>query len=198
VKDQALGAALAASAAVLQTGRFQDRGSELVAVDGLHQEASKADPPLPSPARPIRDQGDGRYRPSQSDLERPKLKQEFAPGLISRLEIAHEDVADECCSKRVGCGRCGDDRAGGLEHRPKEMARRLGVVDHEDVNAVKYCRSLTVHCLGALPSANAMSPDGQALKTQEQHACRYIVASVVEDERVVINRVAESAKGREK
>jgi hypothetical protein len=136
--------AAAVNAAVLETGRFQDCGPELVAVDRLHQEASEAGRPFPSSPRPVRDQSNSRHRPSQADVERPKLRQEFAPGPFGRLEVAHDDVGNECHSNRRGRGRRGDDRAGDLKHRPKIVSRRLVVMDHEHVNADQFPRAVTV------------------------------------------------------
>ena len=125
---------------------LQDGGSKLVAVDRLRQIVLKSRRAHAGISHAARDEGDGRHRPSEADVEMPKLGEEFAPGRLSRLEVTHDDIGDERSSNRVIGTGGGDERARDLEHRPKEVARELIVLDHQDVNPSKFRRRI-VHRL---------------------------------------------------
>lgn len=130
---------------------LQDGGPKFVAVDRLRQVYLKARRSHARALRVGRDQGDGRHRPSEADVEMPKLGEEFAPGRFGRCEVAHDDIGDERGSNRVVGTGGGDERARDLEHRPKEVARELIVLDHQDVNPSKFRRrSSHLVCFRAL------------------------------------------------
>ncbi len=117
---------------------LQDGPPELFAGDWLRQVRLKARRPHACAARASRDHGDGWHRSSESDMELLKLGEELAPGHFGRREIADDDIGDEGGSHGLGGVRCGDDRARELESRPKEVARVLVIIDHQDVNSPQF------------------------------------------------------------
>jgi YjgF/chorismate_mutase-like, putative endoribonuclease len=141
---------------------LQDGGPKFVAVDRLLQVRLKARRLHARTLRVGRDQGDGRYRPSEADVEMLKLGEELAPRRFGRCEVAHDDIGDERGTKRVvGLGG-GDERAREFEHRPKVVVRELVVIDHQDVNPSEFRRQF-VHLLLAWSAPCRMRADGQGL-----------------------------------
>ena len=117
---------------------LQDRRSEFVAVDRLRQVDVKTRSERALSLRAGRDQGDRRHRPSQANVEVLELRDELAPGGLRGCEVAHDDVGGERDSKGVGDTSGGDERAQELEDRPKEMARELVVIDHQDMDSAQF------------------------------------------------------------
>src|SRR6267142_290760 len=119
---------------------LQDCGTELIAIDRLRQVHLKTRSEHTRALRAGRGQGDGRHRPPQSDVEVLKLREELAPSHFGRREVAHDDVGGERDSSGVVSTRGGDNGTRELERRPKEVARELVVIDHQDVNSPQFRR----------------------------------------------------------
>jgi len=74
-----------------------------------------------------------------------ELGNELRPGHLGGGEVTDDDVGDERDPEGIGGACGGDDRAGELEHRAKEVAGELLVVDHQHVNASKLGQRCTGH-----------------------------------------------------
>jgi hypothetical protein len=107
---------------------LEDRGSELVAVDRLHQVHLETSRPHLRVPRAGRHQRDGRYAATELDVQVLELRDELAPRRLGRCEVAHDDVGDERGPQGVGGPGGGDDRARELEHGSKKVAGELVIV----------------------------------------------------------------------
>ena len=115
----------------LLTEPVQDRGLAVVALDQLRQVRVKARRPHARTPRADGEQGDGRHRSSQADVETLTLGEELAPGHFSRRKTAPDDVGDERDSKGIVGTGGRDDRARGTR-APTEVAHALVVIDRQE------------------------------------------------------------------
>ena len=130
---------------------FQDGGSKLVAVDRFRQIVLKPWRAHTGISHAAPDEGDGRHAASLAYVHVAKPFDELPVGRLRRGEVAHDDVGDEGDSDGIDGARRGDDGAPQFEHRPKEVARELVVIDHQDVNPTElYRRSIHLVCFRAL------------------------------------------------
>jgi hypothetical protein len=81
-----------------------------------------------------------------ADVHVSKSLQELTGSGLGRGEVAHDDIGDERGSDRVVGTGGGDERAREFEHRPKEVARELVVIDHQDVNPSSSAASSFIYC----------------------------------------------------
>ena len=131
---------------------LQDGGSKLVAVDRLRQIVLKPRRAHTGISHAASDEGDGRHPASLADVHVSKSLQELAGSGLGRDEVAHDDIGDERGSNRVVGTGGGDERSRDLKHRPKEVARELVVIDHQDVNPSEFRHhSIRLLWLGAEP-----------------------------------------------
>src|SRR5258705_10981558 len=113
---------------------LQDGAPKFVGVDRLRQIALKARRTHAGVSQASRDEGDGRNPASLTDVQVAKTLEKLAVGRLRRGEVAHDDVGKESGADGVDGARCRDDGARQLEHRPKEVARVLVVIDQQDVD----------------------------------------------------------------
>src|SRR5438445_4410736 len=118
----------------LVAGQLQDGGPKFVAVDRLRQIALKARRTHAGVSQASRDESNGRHPASVSDVYVAKPLEKLAVGRLRRGEVAHDDVGKQSGADGVDGARCRDDGARQLEHRPKEVACELVVIDQQDVN----------------------------------------------------------------
>src|SRR6266850_5493220 len=131
---------------------LQDGGPKFVAVNWLRQVALKARRTHAGFSQASRDEGDGRHPASLPDVQAAKPLEKLAVGRLCRGEITHDDVGNERGADGVDGARRRDDGARQLEHRPKEVARELVVIDEQNMNLPEV-RHPSTHLVKAWSSA---------------------------------------------
>ena len=120
------------------TELLKDGGSKLVAVDWLRQIVLKPRRAHTGISHAARNEGDGRHTASVANVHVAKSLQELVGSALGRVEVAHNDIGDERRLNRIVGTGGGDESPRVFKHRSKEVTRVVVVIDHQDVNPLKF------------------------------------------------------------